>query len=54
MNLPKDDLLKGAENREELSRILDQADQAFRTWDIVQTDFLSPPSGGIDRQPVLC
>ncbi|AFY37810.1 photosystem II S4 domain protein [[Leptolyngbya] sp. PCC 7376] len=43
MNLPKDDLLKGAENREELSRILDQADQAFRTWDIVQTDFLSPP-----------
>ncbi|NJN73799.1 MAG: photosystem II S4 domain protein [Limnothrix sp. RL_2_0] len=43
MNLPKDNLLKGADNREELSRILDQADQAFRTWDIVQTDFLSPP-----------
>ncbi|MGB2926272.1 MAG: photosystem II S4 domain protein [Limnothrix sp.] len=43
MNLPKDDLLKGADNRDELSRILDQADQAFRTWDIVQTDFLSPP-----------
>lgn len=43
MNLPKDDLLKGVENREELSRIFDQADQAFRTWEIVQTDFLSPP-----------
>ncbi|ANV91999.1 photosystem II S4 domain protein [Picosynechococcus sp. PCC 8807] len=43
MNLPKDDLLKGVENRAELSRILDQADQAIRTWEIVQTDFLSPP-----------
>lgn len=43
MNLPKDDLLKGVDNREELSRILDQADQAFRTWEIVQTDFFSPP-----------
>ncbi|OKH18444.1 photosystem II S4 domain protein [[Limnothrix rosea] IAM M-220] len=43
MNLPKDDLLKGVENRDEISRILDQTDQAFRTWDIVQTDFLSPP-----------
>jgi photosystem II S4 domain protein len=43
MNLPKDDLLKGADNREELSRILDQADQALRTWEIIQTDFLSPP-----------
>ncbi|SMH51782.1 MULTISPECIES: photosystem II S4 domain protein [Cyanophyceae] len=43
MNLPKDDLLKGVENRAELSRLLDQADQAIRTWEIVQTDFLSPP-----------
>lgn len=43
MNLPKDSLLKGVDNREALSRILDQADQAIRTWEIVQTDFLSPP-----------
>ncbi|MGG6241932.1 photosystem II S4 domain protein [Nodosilinea sp. AN01ver1] len=41
--LPKDDLLKSAENRDRLARILDQADQAVKTWEIVVTDFLSPP-----------
>lgn len=41
--LPKDELLKGVENRECLTRVIDQAEQAIRTWDIVQTDFLSPP-----------
>ncbi|NJN31682.1 MAG: photosystem II S4 domain protein [Synechococcales cyanobacterium RM1_1_8] len=41
--LPKDNLLKGAENRETLARILDKADQAIRTWEIALTDFLSPP-----------
>ncbi|MEB3275165.1 MAG: photosystem II S4 domain protein [Prochlorothrix sp.] len=41
--LPRDQLLKGIENRETLARILDQAEQAIRTWEIITTDFLSPP-----------
>lgn len=41
--LPRDELLKGVENREEMARIIDQAEQAMRTWEIVVTDFLSPP-----------
>jgi photosystem II S4 domain protein len=41
--LPKDDLLKSTENRDCLARILDQAEQAIKTWDVVVTDFLSPP-----------
>ncbi|MEM6254138.1 MAG: photosystem II S4 domain protein [Cyanobacteria bacterium P01_D01_bin.156] len=42
--LPKDNLLKGVENVETLTRIIDQADQAIRTWEPVTTDFLSPPA----------
>lgn len=41
--LPKEDLLKSVENRETLTRVLDQAEQAIRTWEVVYTDFLSPP-----------
>ncbi|NEO84688.1 MAG: photosystem II S4 domain protein [Spirulina sp. SIO3F2] len=41
--LPKADLLKGVEHRDELTRILDQAEQAIRTWEVVVTDFWSPP-----------
>lgn len=41
--LPKDDLLKGMENKEALTRIIDRAEQAIRTWELVTTDFLSPP-----------
>jgi len=41
--LPKEDLLRGIENRETAARVIDQADQAIRTWEIVLTDFLSPP-----------
>lgn len=45
--LPKDDLLQSAktasENPDSLIQILDQADQAVKTWEIVVTDFLSPP-----------
>ncbi len=44
--LPKDNLLKGVENREALSRVIDKAEQAIKTWDIVVTDFLSPPELG--------
>src|SRR5579883_1136038 len=41
--LPKEDLLKGIENQDVLTRVLDRADQAIKTWEIVMTDFLSPP-----------
>lgn len=41
--LPKEDILKHAENKEALSKIIDRAEQAIRTWEPVATDFLSPP-----------
>jgi photosystem II S4 domain protein len=41
--LPKEDLLKSVEHRDCLARVLDQADQALKTWEVVVTDFLSPP-----------
>lgn len=41
--LPKEDMLKRAENKEALARIIDKAEQAIRTWEPVATDFLSPP-----------
>jgi photosystem II S4 domain protein len=41
--LPREELLKRVENRDVVARVIDQADQAIKTWDVVQTDFLSPP-----------
>jgi len=41
--LPREDLLKGVENREAIARVIDQADQAIKTWEVVCSDFLSPP-----------
>ena len=41
--LPREDLLKGVENRESVARVIDLADQAIKTWEVVLTDFLSPP-----------
>ena len=41
--LPREDLLKGVENRDEVARVIDKAEQAIRTWEVVLTDFLSPP-----------
>jgi len=41
--LPREDLLKGVENREDMARVIDKADQAIKTWEVVLTDFLSPP-----------
>ncbi len=41
--LPREDLLKSIENREAAARVLDQAEQALKTWEVVCTDFLSPP-----------
>ena len=40
--LPRD-LLNHAENRETLSRLLDLGDRAIQTWEVVCSDFLSPP-----------
>lgn len=40
--LPRD-LLDRAENREVVSRLLDLGDRAIQTWDVVCSDFLSPP-----------
>ncbi|MEN9210588.1 MAG: hypothetical protein Q6J46_09850, partial [Thermostichus sp. DG02_2_bins_29] len=41
--LPRADLLQGAEYRETLARILDLGEQALKTWQVVCSDFLSPP-----------
>lgn len=41
--LPREDLLKGIENRETAARAIDQAEQAIKTWEVVCTDFLAPP-----------
>lgn len=41
--LPREELLKGVENRESLAHVIDQAEQATKTWEVVLTDFLSPP-----------
>ncbi len=41
--LPRIELLKGVENREVAARVIDLAEQAIKTWEVVVTDFLSPP-----------
>lgn len=41
--LPRVELLKGLENRETVARVIDLAEQAIKTWEVVVTDFLSPP-----------
>ncbi len=41
--LPREDLLKRVENREVVARAIDLAEQAIKTWEIIGTDFLSPP-----------
>lgn len=41
--LPREDLLKGVENRETVARVIDQAEKAIKTWEVVASDFLSPP-----------
>lgn len=50
--LPREQLLKGVENRETIARIIDQAEQAIKTWEIVTGDFLSPPEW-IEAQQVF-
>ena len=41
--LPKEDLLKRVENKKEITRVIDKADQAINNWEAIVTDFLSPP-----------
>lgn len=41
--LPREEILKGAENRDSLARVIDKAETAIKTWEIEFTDFLSPP-----------
>lgn len=41
--LPRDDLLKGVEDRDSFVRVLDLAEQALRTWEVIVTDFCAPP-----------
>ena len=41
--LPREELLKGVEDREVIARVIDLADRAIKTWEVVYTDFLSPP-----------
>jgi photosystem II S4 domain protein len=41
--LPREELLKGVENRDSLARVIDLAEQAIKTWEVVLTDFFSPP-----------
>ncbi|NJR17244.1 MAG: photosystem II S4 domain protein [Calothrix sp. CSU_2_0] len=41
--LPREELLKGVENRDVFVRVIDRAEKAIKTWEIIQTDFLSPP-----------
>ena len=41
--LPREDLLKSVENRETVARVIDLAEQAIKNWEMVVSDFLSPP-----------
>ncbi len=41
--LPREELLQNVDNRDCIARIIDQAEQAIRTWEVTLTDFLSPP-----------
>ncbi|MEM7593827.1 MAG: photosystem II S4 domain protein [Cyanobacteria bacterium P01_A01_bin.83] len=41
--LPREDLLKRVENKAEITKVIDKAEQAIKNWEIVVTDFLSPP-----------
>jgi photosystem II S4 domain protein len=41
--LPREELLKGVDNRDSVARVIDLAEQAIKTWEVIFTDFLSPP-----------
>ena len=41
--LPREDLLKRVEHKAEITQVIDKADRAIKNWEVVLTDFLSPP-----------
>ncbi len=41
--LPRTELLNNVENRAAIARVIDLAEQALKNWEVVCTDFLSPP-----------
>ncbi|MEM9771154.1 MAG: photosystem II S4 domain protein [Cyanobacteria bacterium P01_D01_bin.73] len=41
--LPREDLLKRADDRDLVARAIDLAEQAIKTWEVSISDFLSPP-----------
>ncbi len=41
--LPREEILKGVENRDTIARVIDRTEQAIKTWEVALTDFLSPP-----------
>ena len=41
--LPREDIIKRVEHQEEITRVIDKANKAIKTWEVVVTDFLSPP-----------
>ena len=43
MALPREDLLKRADDRELAARLVDLAEQALKTWEPTFSNFLSPP-----------
>jgi len=43
MQLPRTELLKGAEYRDTLARVIDLAERAIQQWGVTVSDFLPPP-----------
>lgn len=41
--LPKKEILNKVENKEEIARILDLTEQSLKTYELVVSDFISPP-----------
>lgn len=50
--LPRAEILKKVENREDIARILDLAEQALKTWSVMLTDFV-PPTILIEALPLF-
>jgi photosystem II S4 domain protein len=40
--LPREEILKRVESKEEIAKIIDKAEKALKTWELVVTDFVSP------------
>ena len=40
--LPREELINKVESKQEIARIIDKAEKALKTWELVVTDFFSP------------